>query len=180
MESATVVFVAITAIATSIMAVPIIQKNWSYWKVRSWKNKMKAKIGECEDDNKNVYVAEEVIKYFEPRHDTYEVDGYCSVRSKNEDIEGDKKINSNGYIITIKFDRFERFVKELMMDLKEDPYVDWLLKFDCGRRFSYHDRMADVSYVYFYYYIKEKEKLVDIFTEPAKEEGLLDMRPLHI
>ena len=180
MESATVVFVAITAIATSIMAIPIIQKNWSYWKVRSWKNKMKSKIGECEDDNKNVYVAEEVIKYFEPRYDTHEVDGYCSVRSKNEYIEEDKKINSNGCIITIKFDRFERFVKELMMNLKEDPYVDWLLRFDCGRRFRYHDRMADVSYVYFYYYMKEKEKLVDIFTEPAKEEGLLDMRPLYI
>ena len=184
METITAVFIAITGVATSIMAIPIIQKKWIDLRAWRWKKKMKPKNGECEDDKKNVYVAEEAIKYFEPRYDTHEVVKYGSVEAENENKKEGEKLSSSGHIITIKFDRFEKFVRELMKGYEEDPYVEWLMKFDSDQSdqrkpFYYADRRSDVRYVLFCYY-KEREKFVEIYTDPVKEEGLLDMRPLCI
>ena len=112
---------------------------------------MKPQEGECEDDNKNIYVAKKAIEYFHPRYDTHEVLGVISVEAENENRKEGEKLNSNGDIITIEFERFKKFVKELMKDYKEDSYVEWLTNFDpCQRaNFSYSDRSSDVLYIYF-------------------------------
>ena len=181
METITTIFIAITGVATSIMAIPIIQKKWVDSRAWRWKKKMRPKNGECEDDNKNVYVAEEAIKYFEPRYDTHEVVMYGSIEAENENRKENEKLSSNGHIVTIEFNRFEKFVRELMKGYEEDSYVEQLLRFDSNQSitFGYADRKSDVRYVHFCYY-KKGEKFVEIYTDPVKEEEVLDMRSLYI
>ena len=136
--------------------------------------------------HKNVYVAKKAIEYFHPRCDTHEVLDIISVEAENEQKKEGEKLNSNGDIITIDFEWFKKFVKELMKDYKEDSYVEWLTNFDpCQRTsFSYSDRSSDVLYTYFEYsqekFGANERKVVNLYTEPVKIEGVLDMRPLRI
>ncbi len=183
-QIATMIFVAITGIATSVMAVPVIVNGYKFLKRILWKRKMRSKEGECEDDNKIIYIAEKAVEYFPRRYDTHEVYGIRSVAVENEQREGEGKepLDSDGDIVTIEFDRFKKFVIEIMKDYDETPFTDWLLTFKDNETFRYADRKKDISYTHFYYYEEgtTKKSLVDLYTEPVKIQDVLDMRPLYI
>ena len=104
-------FIVITGVATSIIATPIFYRGLISIKVMRWKKEMQPKNGKNEDDNKNVYVCKKAIDYFSERWDTHEVIDKISVEAENDGKALRDKINSNGDIITVKFELFERFVK---------------------------------------------------------------------
>ena len=183
-QFATMIFVAITGIATSVMALPVIVNGYKFLKKIHWKRKMRSNEGECEDDIKIIYIAEKAVEYFPCRYDTHEVYGFRTVAAENEQREREAKepLDSDGNIVTIEFDRFKKFVMEIMKDYDETPFTAWLLTFEDDKGFRYADRKKDISYTLFYYFVEERtgKSLVDLYTEPAKIEGILDMRPLYI
>ena len=176
-QFATMIFVAIAGIATSVMALPVIVNGYKFLKKIRWKRKMRSNDGECEDDNKIIYIAEKAVEYFPFRHDTHEVYGIRTVGAENEqrEREGKEPLDSDGNIVTIEFDRFKKFVMEIMKDYDETPFTGWLLTFEDDKGFRYADRKKDISYTHFYYFVEERtgKSLVDLYTEPVKNRGCL-------
>ncbi|MDE2810046.1 MAG: hypothetical protein OXN90_16640, partial [Gemmatimonadota bacterium] len=104
------------------------------------------------------------------RWDTHEVIDKISVEAENAGKASKDKINSNGDIITVKFELFERFFKDLMKNYKEDSYVEWLTEFYEKRPIYSTDRINDVLYIYCQYDTKKRDRysrirVVKIYTE---------------
>ena len=176
-------FIVITGVATSIISAPIMKAGWIGFKRWRWKRNIRTKQGENEDDNKHYFIYEKAKEYFEPKWTTHEVCGFMSVEAENDGKSEKEKLLSSGYIITIEFNRFKKFVKDIMKDYEEDSYIEWVTDFNC-RAFHYYDKKEGVIRTLFRYkdekFGSNSRKVVDLYTDPVRLEGADDMRGLFI
>lgn len=156
----------ITGIATAILAMPEIKSWCKYRRKLKWQKEIKSRVGETEDDKKIGYIAEKAVEYFDPRYVTYEVCGRISFVAENEsrEVEGKEPLNSNGDILSIRFRYFERFVKELLKEYDEEPFIEALFYSSDLELLGYFKE--PMIHYCFSFKTNGGERFVDLYTEP--------------